>query len=63
MPTRTDGFLTVAQAADELNISPRAVRHRILTGSLAAEKFGAGGTSPYMIERAEVARVKAGAPA
>lgn len=55
-------FLSVVQAAAELHITPRAVRHRILVGSLAATKLGPG-TASYVITRAEVARVKAEADA
>lgn len=66
MRTTTDDgtapqWLTVREAASELGITERAVQHRIKTGTLAATKFGQGLTSPYMIERAEVERVKAGA--
>lgn len=52
-------FLTVTQAADELNLSVRAVQHRITSGSIAAQKLGGGKTSAYVITRAEVDRVKA----
>lgn len=59
MPTATPSeYLTVEQAALELCITPRAVRHRIVAGRIKAEKFGNGGTAPYMIERAEVLRAK-----
>lgn len=51
-------FLSVAQAARELCITPRAVRHRITTGTLAAHKLGPG-TASYVITRAEIDRVKA----
>lgn len=51
-------FLSVNQAAAELHITPRAVRHRILVGSLTATKLGPG-TASYVITRAEVERVKA----
>lgn len=61
MPTATPPeYLTVEQAALELCITPRAVRHRIVAGRLKAEKFGNGGTAPYMIERGEVLRAKGG---
>ena len=46
--------MTVAQAAEELNLSRRAVAHRIKVGTLAAEKIGEGRTCPYVITRAEV---------
>lgn len=52
-------LLTVAQAADELSLTERAVRHRITTGTLAAQKLGTGRTSAYVITRAEINRVKA----
>lgn len=51
-------FLSVVQTAQELHITPRAVRHRINVGTLAATKLGPG-TSSYVITRAEVERVKA----
>jgi excisionase family DNA binding protein len=56
----TNDFLTVAQAADELNLSVRAVQHRIRNGSIEATKLGDGRTSAYVITRAEINRVKAG---
>lgn len=59
----TNDILTVAQAAAELNLSPRAVQHRITTGTLAAQKLGSGKTSAYVITRAEVERAKAEAQA
>lgn len=51
-------LLSVAQAARELNITRRAVVHRIAAGTLVAQKLG-GGTAPYVITRQELARVKA----
>lgn len=51
-------LLSVEDAARELHITSRAVRHRITAGTLAAQKLGKG-TSPYVITRAEVERVKA----
>lgn len=64
-------LLTVEQAAARLSISPRAVQHRIRSGSLQAQRFGAGRTSPWMIPAeavqaaldAEVARLKGQADA
>lgn len=54
--TGTDAeFLSVVQAAAELHITPRAVRHRIKVGTLAATKLGPG-TASYVITRAEVTR-------
>lgn len=57
--TDSEPELTVEEAADELGISSRAVRHRILAGTIHARKHGRGRTSPYLITRAEVARVRA----
>ena len=54
-------FLTVAQAAAELNLTRRAVVHRITAGTLAATKLGDGRTSAYIIARDEVLRAKAAA--
>lgn len=54
-----DDFMTVAQAAEALSLSPRAVQHRIQNKTIAATKLGGGKTSAYMISAAEVARVKA----
>lgn len=50
--------LSVAQTARELNLTERAVRHRIKAGTLAATKLGPG-TASYVITRDEVERVKA----
>lgn len=61
--TKLTDFLTVAQAAEELNLSRRAVAHRIKVGTLAAEKIGDGRTSAYVIARAEIERAKAEAAA
>lgn len=55
----TNDLMTVAQAARELNLSVRAVQHRIKTGTLTAQKLGDGRTSAYVITRAEVERVRA----
>lgn len=52
-------LLTVAQAARELHISPRAVQHRIAAGRIAAERLGEGKTSAFYMTRAEIERVKA----
>lgn len=54
-------YVTVAQAAAELKITGRAVRHRIEVGTLAAEKIGDGRTSAYLIPREEIERAKAAA--
>lgn len=58
MSQPTTEVLSVAQVAEELHLSVRAVRHRIQVGTLAATKLGPG-TSSYVITRAEVDRVKA----
>jgi len=54
--------LSVEQAAAELSITPRAVRHRIKAGTLAATKLGPG-TAAYVITREEVVRAKGEAAA
>ncbi len=54
--------LSVQQVAQELNITPRAVRHRIKAGTLWAIKLGTG-TSAYVITRAEVERIQSEAAA
>lgn len=51
-------FLSVVQAAAELNLTPRAVQHRIKNGTVAATKLGPG-TAAYVISRSEIERVKA----
>ena len=56
-------YLTVAQAARELNLTRRAVVHRITAGTLAATKLGDGRTNAYIIARDEVLRAKAGVAA
>jgi len=61
--TKFSDFLTVAQAAEELHLSRRAVAHRIKAGTLAAEKIGDGRTSAYVIARSEIERAKAEAAA
>lgn len=58
MSNQASEFLSVAQAADELHLSPRAVHHRIKAGTLVATKMGPG-TAAYVIARAEIERVKA----
>ena len=57
MTTPSD-YLTVTQAARELNLTRRAVVHRIAAGTLAATKIGDGRTSAYIVTRAEVERAK-----
>lgn len=58
MTNKAPALLSVAQAADELHLSTRAVLHRITKGDLAATKVGTGRTSAYVIQRAEVDRAK-----
>lgn len=61
--TNPPDYLNVAQAAAELHITERAVRHRIKAGTLPANKLGNGRTSAYVITRAEVERAKSEAAA
>lgn len=56
-------LLSVAEAAESLNLTRRAVLHRIAAGTLKAQKVGAGRTSAYVIESVEVDRHKAEAQA
>lgn len=49
----------VAQAAEDLCLSRRAVLHRIQTGTRAATKVGEGRTSSYVITVEEIERAKA----
>ena len=51
-------YLTVTQAARELNLHRRAIIHRIAAGTLAATKVGEARTNAYIIERAEIERAK-----
>jgi len=60
--TNSTDWLPVAQVAAELNLSHRAVLHRITNGSIAATKLG-DNTSAYIVARSEVERVKAEAGA
>ena len=59
MTTETPQFLTVGEVAVRLNLSHRAVLHRIAKGQIAATKIGKGQTSAYVIAPAEVERVAA----
>lgn len=54
--------LSVAEVADALGLSKRAVQHRIKAGQIAATKLGTGQTSAYLIEAAEVERIQAETP-
>jgi excisionase family DNA binding protein len=56
--TNTD-VLSVQQVAKELNLSRRAVIHRIDAGTLAATKLGDSRTHGWVVARTEVERVKA----
>ena len=47
----------VEKAAEELNLTARAVRHRIKAGTLQAIKLGPG-TAAYVITREEIERAK-----
>lgn len=47
-------YYSVAEAAKELNISRQAVLLRINTGTITAHRIG----KQYMIERAEINRVR-----
>ncbi len=58
MPTATSRLLTVSQAATALNLTRRAVLHRIAAGTLAAEKIGEGRTNAYIITADEIERAK-----
>ena len=49
---------TVAQAAEDLSLTRRAVIHRIKAGSIAATKIGEGRTSAYVITAEEIERVR-----
>lgn len=55
-------FYSVAQAAKALQLTRRAVLHRIAAGTITAEKVGEGRTSAYVIDSAEIERVKAEQP-
>lgn len=46
-------LMSVAQAAKFLNLSTRAVHHRITSGALPAQKLGSG-TSQYVLRRTDV---------
>jgi hypothetical protein len=50
---------TVAQAAEDLSLTRRAVIHRIKAGSIEASKIGEGRTSAYVITAEEIARILA----
>jgi len=52
-----DSLLSVAQAAEELDVPIRTLQYRITTGKVAAVKVGAGRTSSYVITREEVDRL------
>lgn len=52
-------MIALALPTEVLSLSPRAVLHRITTGTIQAAKVGSKKTSSYVITAAEVARVKA----
>lgn len=52
-----DDLLTVDQVAGILNLSPRAVRHRALAGTIPATKLP-GRTGSYVFRRADVVAVR-----
>jgi hypothetical protein len=56
-PPGDSDVLSVEQAAAALSITPRAVRHRIKAGTLAATKLGPG-TAAYVITREEIEAAK-----
>ena len=59
MPTQTrPEWLTVVQAAKVLNLSPRAVLHRITSGKIEASKLGEGRTSAYVVAASEIERIQ-----
>jgi excisionase family DNA binding protein len=51
MPVSTAEYLTIAEVADELRVSPLTVRRRIRDGELPAIQLGGQG-SPVRIPRA-----------
>ena len=53
MTTNPDELLSVEQVAELLHISPRAVRHRALVGTLPAIKMP-GRTGAYIFRRGEI---------
>lgn len=55
--THLPEFVGVADAAKELNITERAVRHRIKAGTLPAVKLGPG-TAAYVITREAIEAAK-----
>ncbi len=57
MTTPSD-YLTVTQAARELNLTRRAVVHRITSGKIEASKLGEGRTSAYVIAASEIERIQ-----
>lgn len=50
-------WINVAEAAGILNLSVRAVQHRIAAGSLPAQKLP-GRTGAYILARSDVERVR-----
>lgn len=58
MPKKTSPLLSVAEVAEALHLSVRAVHHRIAKGHIDAEKLGQGKTSAYVIHSDELERIK-----
>ena len=54
-------MLTLAEVADNLRVTERAVRTLIKTGRLKAIKVGIGVSSPYRISEEDLAEFKRGA--
>jgi excisionase family DNA binding protein len=54
-------MLTLAEVAQDLRVSERAVRTLIKAGSLEAIKVGIGVSSPYRISQEALAKYKQGA--
>ncbi|WP_293784171.1 helix-turn-helix domain-containing protein [uncultured Aeromicrobium sp.] len=50
-------LINVAEAAAILNLSPRAVQHRIANGSLPAQKLP-GRTGAYVLKREDVVKAR-----
>lgn len=55
----TNQEITVQEAAERLSLSVRAVQKRIQAGTLQARKIGPGKTMPYLVDAADVERIRA----
>ena len=51
-------MLTLAEVADDLRVTERAVRKWIYSGHIEATKAGIGATSPWRISEEELAKFK-----